>query len=82
MASYEIFVTYKHGIFDPPGATAERALRNLGYDEVESVGIGKYIRLTVTDGPEEDARVKEMCDKLLANPVIEDYRIEKAGGDE
>jgi len=75
MARYEIFVTYKQGIFDPPGATAERALASLGYDEVESVKIGKYIRLEVADGPGELARVAEMCDKLLANPVIEEYRI-------
>jgi phosphoribosylformylglycinamidine synthase len=75
MAKYEIFVTYKKGIFDPPGATASRALKNLGYDEVDDVKIGKYIQLTVTDGGDEGGRVKEMCDKLLANPVIEDYRI-------
>jgi len=75
MSSYEVFVTYKKGIFDPPGATAERALASLGYTEVGSVKIGKYIRLDVADGPDELARVSEMCDKLLANPVIEDYRI-------
>lgn len=78
MARYEIFVTYKQGIFDPPGATAERALANLGYDEVESVKIGKYIRMDVADGPNEMDRVREMCDKLLANPVIEEYRIVEA----
>jgi phosphoribosylformylglycinamidine synthase subunit PurS len=80
MANYEIFVTYKQGIFDPPGATASRALESLGYQEVRSVKIGKYIRLEVADGPDELARVGEMCDKLLANPVIEDYRIVEAGG--
>ena len=80
MARYEIFVTYKQGIFDPPGATAERALENLGYDEVESVKIGKYIRIEVANGPNEMARVAEMCDKLLANPVIEEYRIVDAEG--
>jgi len=79
MARYEIFVTYKKGIFDPPGATAERALANLGYEEIESVRIGKYIRMDVADGTDQ-ARVTEMCDKLLANPVIEDYRIEKVEG--
>jgi phosphoribosylformylglycinamidine synthase len=78
MARFKIFVTYKKGIFDPPGATAERALQNLGYGEVASVKIGKYIQLEVADGTSED-RVREMCDKLLANPVIEDYRIEPAG---
>ncbi|TLM77149.1 MAG: phosphoribosylformylglycinamidine synthase subunit PurS [Actinobacteria bacterium] len=77
MALYEIHVTYKKGIFDPPGATAQRALVNLGYGEVGEVKIGKYIRLEVADGTDE-ARVREMCDRLLANPVIEDYRIEKA----
>jgi phosphoribosylformylglycinamidine synthase PurS subunit len=73
MVHYEIFVTYKQGIFDPPGATALRALQNLGYDGVEDVKIGKYIRLSA-EAPLET--VREMCDKLLANPVIEDYRIE------
>ena len=76
MARYEIFVTYKTGIFDPPGATAKRALLNLGYEGVRDVKIGKYIQLSV-DGDLE--QVREMCDKLLANPVIEDYRIEIVG---
>lgn len=78
MARFEIYVTYKKGIFDPPGATAERALQNLGYTEVEQVKIGKFIQLEVADATPE-ARVREMCDKLLANPVIEDYRIETVG---
>jgi len=77
VARFEIYVTYKKGIFDPPGATAERALQNLGYSEVSSVKIGKYIQLEVADGTPEE-RVREMCDKLLANPVIEDYRIQSA----
>ena len=73
MARYEIYVTYKQGIFDPPGATAERALANLGYEGVNSVKIGKFIRL---DADADLAAVTEMCAKLLANPVIEDFRIE------
>jgi phosphoribosylformylglycinamidine synthase len=73
MARYEIYVTYKQGIFDPPGATAERALANLGYEGVDSVKIGKFIRL---EGAADLESVTEMCAKLLANPVIEDYRIE------
>lgn len=76
MARYEIFVTYKQGIFDPPGATAERALANLGYEGVEEVKIGKYIRVA---GDITEAQVTEMCEKLLANPVIEDFRIETVG---
>jgi len=78
MPRFEIYVTYKKGIFDPPGATAERALQNLGYAEVSSVKIGKFIQLEVAEGTSE-ARVREMCDRLLANPVIEDYRIEIVG---
>lgn len=73
MARYEIFVTYKQGIFDPPGATAERALASLGYEGVTEVKIGKFIRLA---GDVSEAQVTEMCEKLLANPVIEDFRIE------
>ena len=73
MARYEIYVTYKQGIFDPPGATAERALANLGYEGIDSVKIGKYIRM---EADADLSVVSEMCAKLLANPVIEDYRIE------
>jgi len=72
MARHEIFVTYKEGIFDPAGAAAKRALENLGYP-VKEVRIGKFIQI------ESDADrdgVTEMCEKLLANPVIEDFRIE------
>ncbi len=76
MARYEVYVTYKKGIFDPPGATAKRALDNLGYDGIADVKIGKFIQIDA-DVPMET--VREMCDRLLANPVIEDYRIETAG---
>ncbi|HET6498696.1 MAG TPA: phosphoribosylformylglycinamidine synthase subunit PurS [Coriobacteriia bacterium] len=72
MARFEVYVTYKRGIFDPPGATAERALKNLGYQGVNSVRIGKYIQI---DADTDLATVTEMCDRLLANPVIEEYRI-------
>jgi phosphoribosylformylglycinamidine synthase len=78
MARYEVYVTYKQGIFDPPGATAENALQNLGYEGVESVRIGKYIQISADA---DFATIEEMCDKLLANPVIEDYRIEVAEGE-
>ncbi|MDF1542792.1 MAG: phosphoribosylformylglycinamidine synthase subunit PurS [Anaerosomatales bacterium] len=76
MARYEVYVTYKQGIFDPPGATAERALANLGYEGIESVKIGKYIQIEADAGLET---VREMCERLLANPVIEDYRIVTEG---
>jgi phosphoribosylformylglycinamidine synthase PurS subunit len=73
MTRYKIYVTYKAGIFDPPGATAKRALANLGYEGIADVKIGKYIQLEAGAPLEQ---VREMCDKLLANPVIEEYRIE------
>ncbi len=75
MKSYKIYVTGKEGIFDPAGETSKKALINLGYEGIGDVRIGKYIQLDVEEGVGIDV-VEEMCEKLLANPVIEDYRIE------
>jgi len=75
MRHYKIFITGKAGIFDPAGETSKSALLNLGYTGVESVRIGKFIELE-TDDAVGVAQVQEMCEKLLANPVIEDYKIE------
>jgi len=74
MKRYEIFVTGKEGIFDPAGETSKNALSNLGYDGVKGVSIGKFIELDVEDSVPL-SQVEEMCEKLLANPVIEDYEI-------
>ena len=76
MKQYRIYVTGKKGIFDPAGEQAHRALDSLGF-EVEGVRIGKFIQLDCEDSVDREA-VAKMCDKLLANPVIEDYRIEEA----
>ena len=75
--SVRVFVTLKRGVLDPEGSAVGRSLRTLGYGEVEDVRLGKYIELSV-DGERADVkkRVEEMCQKLLANTVIEDYRIE------
>jgi len=65
------------GVLDPQGATVERALPALGYDNVSEIRIGKSIHLVV-EAPDEasaHAQVVEMCDRLLANPVIEAYEI-------
>jgi phosphoribosylformylglycinamidine synthase len=78
MKRYNIYVTAKQGIFDPAGAQAKHALDNLGYEGVGDVKIGKFIQIEVAEGTSEQT-VAQMCDKLLANPVIEDYRIEEAG---
>ncbi len=69
-----VYVTLKPSLLDSAGRTACDALRKLGFDELRDTRIGKMIELQVEDYSE--ARVKEMCDRLLANPVIEDYRFE------
>ncbi|HEY4408706.1 MAG TPA: phosphoribosylformylglycinamidine synthase subunit PurS [Acidimicrobiia bacterium] len=80
MSSYEarIEVGHRPGILDPQGGVIERALPALGYGNVSHVRVGKSIRLVVDAADEASARaeVEEMCRKLLANPVIEDYTIE------
>ena len=70
-------ITHLPGIADPQGATVERSLPALGYDNVSEVSVRKSIRL-VLDAPDESAarkQVDEMCQRLLANPVIEAYEI-------
>ena len=76
MAQVKVYVTLKPSLLDAQGKVVQSALQQLGYAGVEEVRIGKYVEMTVQGGPELDAQVKEMCAKLLANPVIEDYRYE------
>jgi phosphoribosylformylglycinamidine synthase subunit PurS len=75
-------ITHLPGIADPQGATIERSLPALGYDNVSRIRVGKSIRLVVAADDEDSARaqVDEMCQRLLANPVIESYAIEVVGG--
>lgn len=75
--SAEVRVTLKEGIADPQGQTIERALPALGFDGVNDVRVGKHIELTVEASDSEDARarVTQMCEQLLANPVIETYEV-------
>jgi phosphoribosylformylglycinamidine synthase subunit PurS len=73
-----VYVTPKKGILDPQGATVERALPALGFSGVEGVRIGKFIEFRLTPStdatPEEvDAQIDDMCRRLLANPIIEDF---------
>lgn len=65
-------------MLDPQGKAVERSLHTLGYQEVRDVRMGKYleIELDAASRGAAEARLREMCDKLLANPVIEDYRFE------
>ena len=73
-----VYVTLKSGVLDPQGSVVQRALATLGYEEVSEVRIGKYVEVELEASTEEEARARldEMCRRLLANTVIEDYRIE------
>ena len=73
-----VYVTYRNGILDPQGNAVARSLAALGFGEVRDVRIGKLIEidLRTTDRAEAERRLEEMCRRLLANPVIEDYRYE------
>ena len=73
-----IYVTLRSSVLDPAGTAVESGLRQMGYTEVESVRIGKYIELQLTANNEDEAKqhLDEMCDRLLANTVIENYRFE------
>lgn len=74
MVTVRLFVTLKPALLDSAGRTVADSLRRLGFDEVQGARIGKLIELQLDRY--DEASVKAMCDKLLANPVIEDYRIE------
>ncbi|UJL47243.1 phosphoribosylformylglycinamidine synthase subunit PurS [Virgibacillus sp. NKC19-16] len=79
MKKVTVHITLKQGVLDPQGKAIQESLNSLGYQEIQEARVGKYIELQVEDGPDLEARVKEMCDKLLANPVIEDYSISTEG---
>ncbi len=73
-----IYVTLKEGILDPQGKAVKGGLANMGYQGVADVRVGKFLVLTL-DSPDRrqaEQLVREMCDRLLANPVIEDYTFE------
>ena len=76
--SVHVEVSQRPGIADPEGATIERSLPALGFDEVSGVRVGKAIRFTVEadDEAAARARVTELCERFLTNPVIEDATIE------
>ena len=80
MPQVKVVVTLKPTLLDAQGRVVQDALHALGYANVEQVRIGKYMELEMTangkDAPTIEAEVKEMCDRLLANPVIENYRYE------
>jgi phosphoribosylformylglycinamidine synthase len=75
-----VYVTPKRGILDPQGKAVQQALHALGFGEVQDVKVGKYIELRLRDATQAAAggRVREMCERLLANGVIEDFRVDVA----
>lgn len=77
MKKIKIYVTLRESILDPQGSAVQGSLAKMGYGEVEDLRIGKYLELTLKDSERDiDTLVKEMCEKVLTNVVIEDYRFE------
>lgn len=74
MSLVKIYVSLKKGVLDPQGVTIKKALESLGYKGIADVRIGKYIEMKC-DGVNKET-IEQMCDRLLSNPVIEDYRFE------
>ena len=73
----KVYVTLKPGVLDPQGQAVARALGRLGFAEVKDARIGKYIEMQIDDSVKDvEAHLKQMCEKLLANTVIEEYRYE------
>ncbi|HIK15868.1 MAG TPA: phosphoribosylformylglycinamidine synthase subunit PurS [Leptolyngbyaceae cyanobacterium M33_DOE_097] len=74
----QIYVTLRPSVLDPAGTAVQAGLSHMGYDNVTSVRIGKYVEVTLTAPSEADARqqLDQICDQLLANPVIENYRFD------
>jgi len=74
----KIHITLKKDVLDPQGSVIANSLKSLGFDGVKDVRQGKYIEITLDDNDKNSAikRINEMCEKLLANTVIEDYSVE------
>lgn len=77
MYKVKVFVTLRESVLDPQGTAVKNSLHSLSYKEVEEVRIGKFLELTIAKSDRDlDVLVKEMCERLLANTVIEDFRYE------
>ena len=77
MKKVKVYVTLRESVLDPQGSAVMGALHSMNYNEVKDVRIGKYLELQIEEGSRDlDAVIREMCEKLLANTVIEDYRYE------
>lgn len=77
MYKVKVYVTLRESVLDPQGSAVKSALHSMSYNEVQDVRIGKYMELTIEKSDRDlDAAVREMCEKLLANTVIEDFTYE------
>ncbi len=76
MLKAEIYVTLKDGVLDPQGATLQRSLATIGFGGLAGVRMGKFIQVTMDghDRQQAEAEIDQMCQKVLTNPVIEQYR--------
>lgn len=73
-----VYVRLKDGVLDPQGVTINKSLKQMGYDDFVSVKFGKFFELEIKDGATDiDQKVKEVSEKLLSNPVIENFTVEK-----
>ena len=74
----KVYVTLRKSVFDPQGKAVQEALVHMGFGEVQNVRLGKYIELDLgeTEKAKAEEKIKAMCEKLLANTVIEDYKFE------
>lgn len=74
----QIYVTLRSSVLDPAGTAVQSGLKHMGYENVTQVRIGKYIEVTLSAANQESARdqLDQICDQLLANPVIENYRFD------
>ncbi|MBI5776490.1 MAG: phosphoribosylformylglycinamidine synthase subunit PurS [Nitrospirae bacterium] len=77
----KIYITLKSGILDPQGKAIEHALETLGFKSASNVRMGKYLEVDLQETTQDraESEVKAMCEKLLANTIIEEYRYELAG---
>ncbi|WP_139692174.1 phosphoribosylformylglycinamidine synthase subunit PurS [Sporolactobacillus terrae] len=76
MKKVKVFITLKESVLDPQGQAVMQSLHNMDYKNVQDVRIGKYIELQLDDSANVAEEVDMICDKLLANTVIENYRYE------
>lgn len=78
MYNVRVYVTYKESILDPQGEAVRGAVHRMGFDEIEDIRIGKYFEIKVSDTADRSVEevIETICDKLLANVVMESYRYE------